>query len=142
MFYHVFIIKGYSRSADRVALYLHNICSVYLTSTDKMDYSPTESCPVTHRDWSDRARDKCSRPDSYHCLQDQFSRLGEVCVEPIWVKQGKRVCVLQYVIKLRSNVGSKFLQAIFWKLLCLSNLFLLSLYITLYLYLPLKVFLL
>nr|XP_022300183.1 uncharacterized protein LOC111108520 [Crassostrea virginica] len=47
-----------------------------------------ERCPETLRDWSDRARVKCTRTDQYHCVEDEFSKNVEVCLNPIWTDTG------------------------------------------------------
>lgn len=46
-----------------------------------------ESCPRTFQDWSIRARSVCSR-DTYHCVEDEKSRIVEVCAVPLWIKAG------------------------------------------------------
>nr|XP_022300275.1 uncharacterized protein LOC111108584 [Crassostrea virginica] len=52
-----------------------------------MKISQAESCPETFKGWSDRAHNKCTRADQYHCVKDEFSRIVEVCVESIWIEQ-------------------------------------------------------
>nr|XP_022300196.1 uncharacterized protein LOC111108526 [Crassostrea virginica] len=53
-----------------------------------MEFSQTERCPETFRDWSDRARAKCTKSDQYHCVEDEFVRTVEVCVQSIWIEPG------------------------------------------------------
>lgn len=54
-----------------------------------MDFSQIERCPGTFRDWSDRARAKCTeRNQLYHCVHDEFSRTVEVCMASIWIEEG------------------------------------------------------
>ena len=67
---------------------LRSICPDYLTSTAKMNFLLTESCPETFKDWSNRARVKCTRTDRYHCVEDEVSRIVEVCVDSVWIEKG------------------------------------------------------
>lgn len=46
-----------------------------------------ENCPRTFQDWSSRASSVCSR-DTYHCVEDEKSRIVEVCTVPQWIKAG------------------------------------------------------
>lgn len=46
-----------------------------------------ENCPRTFQDWSSRARSVCSR-DTYHCVEDEKSRIVEVCAVPQWINAG------------------------------------------------------
>lgn len=46
-----------------------------------------ENCPRTFQDWSSRASSVCSR-DTYHCVEDEKSRIVEVCAVPQWIKAG------------------------------------------------------
>ena len=72
----------------------------------QMEFSQTERCPETFRDWSDRASAKCTKRDQYHCVEDEFARTVEVCMQPIWIEPGivcvcvlVHVCVLAWVAK-------------------------------------------
>lgn len=49
--------------------------------------SVVENCPRTFQDWSSRASSVCSR-DTYHCVEDEKSRIVEVCAVPQWIKAG------------------------------------------------------
>lgn len=46
-----------------------------------------ENCPRTFQDWSSRASSVCSR-DTYHCVEDEKSRIVEVCAVPQWIDAG------------------------------------------------------
>lgn len=45
-----------------------------------------ESCP--YNNWTSVARDRCSNPVEFHCLTDEYGRIGWVCSEPVWVEKG------------------------------------------------------
>lgn len=49
--------------------------------------SVVENCPRTFQDWSNRASSVCSR-DTYHCVEDEKSRIVEVCAVPQWINAG------------------------------------------------------
>ena len=94
----------------------------------QMEFSPTERCPETYRDWSDRARAKCTKSDQYHCVDDEVSRTVEVCVQPVCIEPGivcvcvlVNLCVLAWVTKQfhRWNVNGVDHLKIHQKLLCL-----------------------
>ena len=73
-----------------------------------MEFSPTERCPETFRDWSDRAHAKCTKSDQYHCVDDEVSRTVEVCVQSIWIEPGiVCVCVLVHLCVL-AKVAKQF----------------------------------
>lgn len=55
--------------------------------TENMAYTVVQNCPLTFQDWSSRARSTCSR-NTYHCVEDEYSRIVEVCAVPIWIEQG------------------------------------------------------
>lgn len=60
-----------------------------------------ESCP--YQNWTYVARERCPNPDHFHCLIDEYGRIGWVCREPIWVEKGMswRKLVLFVVLKIR-----------------------------------------
>lgn len=45
-----------------------------------------ESCP--YHNWTSVARERCSHPVEFHCLTDEYGRIGWVCSEPVWVEKG------------------------------------------------------
>nr|XP_022297413.1 uncharacterized protein LOC111106858 [Crassostrea virginica] len=47
----------------------------------------SKSCPYDN--WVATARKSCDDPDRYHCLNDEFSRPGWICADPIWVEAGR-----------------------------------------------------
>lgn len=52
-----------------------------------MNFTVVQSCPQTFLDWLSRASSTCSS-DTYHCVEDEHSRIVEVCAEPIWMEAG------------------------------------------------------
>lgn len=52
-----------------------------------MAYTEVKSCPLTYPEWSNRASSICSS-DIYHCVEDEYSRIVEVCTVPIWIEAG------------------------------------------------------
>lgn len=58
------------------------------------------NCPLTFQDLSSRAGHTCSG-DTYHCVEDEFSRIVEVCAEPIWIEPG--ILSLPATISLRKK---------------------------------------
>lgn len=34
------------------------------------------------------AGDRCPYPVEFHCLRDEYGRIGWVCSEPVWVEKG------------------------------------------------------
>nr|XP_022301988.1 uncharacterized protein LOC111109988 [Crassostrea virginica] len=45
------------------------------------------SCP--YENWTSVARASCENPDHFHCLEDEYGRIGWVCTEPIWVEENR-----------------------------------------------------
>lgn len=54
---------------------------------ENMDYTVVQSCPQTFQEWSSQASSTCSS-DTYHCVEDEYSRIVEVCDVPIWIEAG------------------------------------------------------
>lgn len=52
-----------------------------------MAFTVVQKCPLTFLDWSSRASSKCTR-NKYHCLEDEYSRIVEVCSTPLWIEAG------------------------------------------------------
>lgn len=46
-----------------------------------------ESCP--YQNWTSVARERCPNPDHFHCLINEYGRIGWVCREPIWVEKDR-----------------------------------------------------
>lgn len=61
--------------------------NTYEHVNETMAYTVVQNCPLTFRDWSSRASSTCSN-DNYHCVEDEFSRIVEVCAVPIWIEPG------------------------------------------------------
>lgn len=45
------------------------------------------SCP--YQNWTFVARERCPNPDHFHCLKDEYGRIGLVCTDPIWVEKDR-----------------------------------------------------
>lgn len=52
-----------------------------------MAYTVVRNCPLTFQDLSSRAGHTCSG-DAYHCVEDEYSRIVEVCAVPMWIEPG------------------------------------------------------
>lgn len=52
-----------------------------------MAYTVVQHCPETFRDWLSRTSSTCSS-DTYHCVEDEYSRIIEVCSVPLWIEAG------------------------------------------------------
>lgn len=66
-----------------------------------MAYTVVQSCPGTFQDWSDRASSTCSRSiPTYHCVEDEYSRIVEVCAVPKWIEAG----ILMRTLHLKQNI--------------------------------------
>lgn len=52
-----------------------------------MAYTVVHNCPLTFHEWSSRASSTCGS-STYHCVEDEFSRIVEVCAEEIWMEAG------------------------------------------------------
>lgn len=52
-----------------------------------MAYSVVQNCPLIFQDLSRRAGHTCSS-GTYHCVEDELSRIVEVCAEEIWMEAG------------------------------------------------------
>lgn len=53
-----------------------------------MAYTVVEDCPLTFKNWTNRATVKCSDGNTYHCVEDEFSKIVEVCTTPLWIIRG------------------------------------------------------
>lgn len=44
-----------------------------------------ESCQ--YQNWTSVARERCPNPVEFHCLTDEYGRIGWICSEPVWVEK-------------------------------------------------------
>lgn len=66
---------------------------------ENMSYAVKQTCPLTFQKWSGRAVSKCSNEENYHCVEDEYSRIVEVCTVPIWMEQG----ILLWTLYVKQN---------------------------------------
>lgn len=64
-----------------------------------MAYTVVENCPLTLKDWTRRSSLKCSSVNTYHCVEDEFSRIVEVCTTPLWIEPGILLKIISILIK-------------------------------------------
>lgn len=61
-----------------------------------------KNCPLTFEDWINRASVKCSGGNTYHCVEDDFSRLVEVCTTPRWIERGILSEIISIIVSIQT----------------------------------------
>ena len=56
-------------------------------------------CPTTSfQREKEEQKVQCRSPRRYHCLKNQFGRLGYICEEPTWIQAGM-LCLMHCKLK-------------------------------------------